>query len=810
MNGFLNDLRFGLRQLAAKPGFATAAILTLALGIGANTAVFSVLNGYLLKPLPYPHGDQLVGVGVDFKKTGGGFFSMSKSLYKLIRKNVDDFSSTAMFNYRGFNVKIGSAPSQMISGVVATGSLFDVLKVNPALGRTFGSGASEPGKGGVAVISNGLWHNKFGADPDVIGRTIRLNGNPVRIIGVMPKGFMFPNRAIDIWMPMTITPGDLAPGKMFMLSPTFIGRLKPGVSLNALQTQLDAVRAKVEQVVSADDWQDVTNAGFYVHAMAYRDAMLNGQTSTLLLLQGAVLLVLLMTCVNVANLLLSRVLGRSHEIAMRSALGASRSVLARQLLIESLSLAVPGGLIGVGLGWLGLHYYAAFAWGGIGGIFNKAVDWRVGLAALAMVGITTALVSVLPIRHLAKTDLQSLLQAGGRGMSGGVGARRVRNTLVAVELTLATVLLAGSGLLLHSFVNMQSVNPGFRKDHVLIAGLLATGNGQASKQSLNSFYGDVLGRVRALPGVKSAGIARWAPIGNVSMNAGFRIRGRELSGSSVKPKAWLDAVGPDYFKALGMPILRGRNFDVRDTTGGRPVAIIDSNLAKKYFKGADPIGQQIKWEKKWVTIIGVVAGVRLRRLTTPGKGAIYTSAAQAPTPAMRLVIYTSIAPDLLVKPVREAVAAVDPSVAMFGVETMHQRLADSLRDKQRTMDLLLAFGCIALALAVVGVYGVLSYAVGQRVTECGVRLALGALPEDLLWLIVRDGLKLLAIGLICGLLLAVVFGQVLSSRLFHVMPFDPLTLFGTAVVLSAITLLASYLPARRAANLDPAEAITEP
>lgn len=643
----------------------------------------------------------------------------------------------------------------------------------------------------------------------MIGRTIRLNGKPVRIIGVMPKGFIFPNRAIDMWMPMAIAPTDVNPAHMFILSPRLIGRLKPGVSPNALQTQLDAVRAKVGQVVSADDWQDVTNAGFYIHAKPYRDAMLQGQTSTLLLLQGAVLLVLLMTCVNVANLLLSRVLGRSHEIAMRSALGASRAVLARQLLIESLWLAVPGGLIGVGLGWLGLHYYAGFAWGGVGGVFNKAFDWRVGLAAFAMVGITTALVSILPIRHLAKTDLQSLLQSGGRGASSGVGARRVRNSLVAIELTLATVLLAGSGLLLHSFVNMQAVNPGFRKNHVLIAGLLATGNGQANKQSLNNFYGDVLEGVRALPGVKSAGIARWAPMGNVSMSAGFRIRGRQASPASTKPKAWLDAVGANYFKALGMPILRGRDFDARDTTGARPVAIIDGNLANKYFKSANPVGQQIKWAKQWYTIIGVVPGVRLRRLTEPGQGAIYTSAAQAPTPAMRLVIHTSIAPELLVKPVRAAVAAVDPSVAVFGVETMRQRLDRSLRDQQRTMDLLLAFGCIALALAVVGVYGVLSYAVTQRVTECGVRLALGARPGDLLWLIIRDGLKLLAAGLAVGLGLAVVFGYVLSSRLFGIAPFDPLTLAGTALVLVGVTLIACYLPARRAARLDPAVAMTE-
>ncbi|HET8551806.1 MAG TPA: ADOP family duplicated permease [Gammaproteobacteria bacterium] len=661
----------------------------------------------------------------------------------------------------------------------------------------------------MAVISYRLWHKSFGADPGVIGRMVQFDGKPVRIIGVMPKGFVFPNRAIEIWTPLPISPKDRTPDHMFELSPMFIGRLKPGAELNTLRTQLAAVRAHVGRVVSADDWQQVTNAGFTVRAKSYRQVKLNGRTSTLLLLQGAVFLVLLMTCVNVANLLLSRVLGRSHEIAMRSALGASRATLTRQLLVESLCLTVPGGLVGVGLGWLGLHYYAASVWGGVGGVFNKAFDWRVGLAAFGMIGFTAGLVSVLPIRHLAKADLQSLLQAGGRTAGGSLGARRVRSALVAAQLTLATVLLAGAGLLLHSFVNLQSVNPGYRKDNILIAGLLAPKQIRGNDAALNNLSRGLLNRVRALSGVKSASLARWAPMGNTSQTGSFTIRGRERPAKSAAPKAFLDAVGPDYFSTLGMSILRGRDFDSGDTAHSRPVAIIDRALATKYFGGGSPLGRQIKFGKKWYTVVGVVPGVRLFDLTKPGQGTIYLNVTQAPYPLMQLIVHTNIAPASLAKSLRKAIAAVKPSVAIYGVQTMHARLARSLGNREQTMALLLAFGGIALALAVVGVYGVLSYAVGQRVTECGVRLALGALPGDLLWLIIRDGLKLLAIGLICGLLLAVLFGHVLSSRLFHVMPFDPLTLIGTAVVLSAITLVASYLPARRAAMLDPAEAITE-
>ncbi|HET7674393.1 MAG TPA: FtsX-like permease family protein, partial [Gammaproteobacteria bacterium] len=536
---------------------------------------------------------------------------------------------------------------------------------------------------------------------------------------------------------------------------------------------------------------------------------LGDRTATILLLQGAVLLILLMTCVNVANLLLSRVLGRGHEIAMRSALGASRRALARQLLIESICLAVPGGLAGVALGWLGLRFFAQPALTGSGSIFDMTLDWRVGLAALVMVGVTAALVSVLPIRHLAKTDLQSLLQAGGRSAGGGIGARRVRSALVATELTLATLLLAASGLLLHSFINLEAVNPGFRQNDVLIAGLLVPDNDHTGDAALGNYYRALLQHVRALPGVQAAGIGLWLPMGhNLSIQT-FDIRGRERPPGHTSPTAAYDLVGGGYFSAMGMPILRGRGFDSRDTANSLPVVIIDSHLAKQYFDGADPLGQQLKFGDTWYSVVGVVPSVKLQHLANHNHATVYLNAFQVPARDVRLAIHTSIPPELLTQSLRKAAAAVDPSVAVYGVETMRERLADSLHDQQATMMLLLAFGGIALALAVVGVYGVLSYAVGQRVTECGVRLALGALPGDLLWLIIRDGLKLLTVGLVTGLVLAVIAGYVLSSRLFGVVPFDPLTLIGSALVLSGITLIACYLPARRAAKLDPAVAIVE-
>jgi predicted permease len=660
MSGFLNDLRFGLRQLVKRLGFAAAAILTLALGIGANTAVFSVLNGYLLKPLPYPHSERLAEVDVKFPKSSIGDWPVSVPIYDIVNKDTTAFSSTALYRGNDFILKTGGKATA-VAGVEATGSLFQVLKATPMLGHSFTAAASEPGRGHVVIISNRLWRSSFGANPDIIGQTIRLDGKAARVIAVMPQDFAFPNQKTDLWAPLPITPADRAVTRMDTLNALFLGRLKPHVGLDSLQQQFGAVRTHIRNVVSAGAWENLTNDGFELTVQNYRQSLLGDRTSTFLLLQGAVLLVLLITCVNVANLLLSRLLGRIHEIAMRSALGATRVVLARQLLVESLWLAVPGGLVGVGLGWLGVYFFAQSALGAGRSVFNIALDWRVGLFALGAVCVTSVLVSVLPILHLAKTDLHSLLQQGGRNTSSGVGARRVRSTLVAIELTLATALLAASGLVLHSFMNLETVNPGFRKDNVLIAGLLVPNNDHAGDAALSGFYNQLLQRVRTLPGIKEAGIGSLVPMGSAYI-LDFRIRGRKRPPASMQPSAWVNAVGSGYFKALNLPILRGRGFDARDMVNSRPVVIIDADLAKKYFGDSNPIGHQIMFGQKWRTIIGVVPAVKYAKLdqNNGATNAIYTSAAQQPTRNMILVLHTAIPPELLSQSLSNTVAQVDP------------------------------------------------------------------------------------------------------------------------------------------------------
>ncbi|HET7570537.1 MAG TPA: ABC transporter permease [Gammaproteobacteria bacterium] len=813
MGGFLNDLRVGLRQLVTKPGFAVAAILTLALGIGANMAVFSILSGYLFKPLPYPHAGRLAEVHVEVPKFAAGDVPVSLLMNRIIQKNTKAFTATALYYGDDINVKVGGHAMDVYDYLVA-GPLFRVLGVQPLLGRTFTVADNRKGRNQVAVISYAMWRDTFGGDPGVVGKTVTFLSLPYKIIGVMPKSFAFPDHNAEMWTPVAVSPDAFKPSRFMDLRFNFIGWLEPGVSMGAAERQIQrAVHTWLDgHIPIKEDGRPIDKkflqmSGFAMHTRPYRHELLGNRPATLWLLQAAVLLILLITCVNVANLLLSRILGRGHEMAMRSALGATRATLARQLLGEALCLTVPGGLIGIGLAWLGLNLLAGSALGAGASVFNIDLDWRVGLFALGAVLFTAAIVSVLPIRHLAKTDLQMILQEGSRTTGGGRSAKRTRNALVVAELTLATGLLAMAGLLLHSFVNIQSVNPGFRTNHMLIAHLSVSWDDFPNHEAMSNKYKEVVRRVDALPGVVSAGVSDLMPLMGRSLARPIGIVGRK-SASGKLPLAMQDRITPGFFKTLGIPILRGRHFDKRDA--GKTRAIVDSSVVDKYFHGDDPIGQQLwYYGYKW-TIVGVVPPIKYSHLSqskpTP---AVYFNSDKTPSSDMFLLIHTSLPPASLKQPVKDLIAAVAPKFAVSQMHTMHAQMSHLLRHKQTTMALLLAFGAIALALAIVGVYAVMSYAVGQRRAECGVHLALGALPGDLQWLVLKDGLRLLAVGLFIGLGLAVLCGYLISAQLFGVAPFDPVTLIASAIVLCIITLAACYLPARRAAKLDPAIAIME-
>lgn len=811
------DIRFGIRLLAAQPGFSAAAILTLALGIGANTAVFSVLNGYLFKPLPYPQADRLVQITARIPKYANGSFGMSLPMYAKARKEVPVLTSVAAYTRRPLSLQVGSR-ARRVMVQMATASLWQVLGVSARLGRVFDAAAQRPGQGQVAVLSDQLWHSAFGTDPDIVGRSIDLSGKHYRVIGVMPSHFVFPTRDFDLWVPLTINPTDLSEYRMFDFGYSVIGRLAPGADIAALKAQLQAMDGAIQAAAAPDqEFKDT-----YLAVIPYRDTLLYSKFDALLLLQGAVLLVLLIACINIANLLLSRVLSRSHEIAMRSALGASRSALTRQLLIEGFCLAVPGAAVGMAFGWACLRLLTRSTLNpAVGGVFNIAIDWHVGLASLGAACLAAVLASILPVRHLARTDLQALLQEGGQSLAGGRGAGRARSALVVAEIALATVLLAGAGLLLHSFVNLQNVPVGFDAEHVVTAGILAPAGKQASDTQLASEYRALVSKLQAMPGIQAAALASETPFGRYAMFTSLGLREPFSAPEGRGLDITYSAVYGDYFKALDIPLLTGRSFDARDTRTSPPVVILGEQLAKKYFGIHNAIGQQVKLgalqsgrgykdSATWATVIGVVPHVNISSLDQPDDmDEIYVSALQFPARQGDLVLKTPLRPDALRDTLKNAAARVDPRIAIFDVQTMPQRLEHSLGQRRITLLLVLAFGGVALALAVVGIYGVLAYAVAQRRVECGIRLALGALPDDLLKLVIKQSLRLLGIGLVVGLVLAVILGFVLSSQLFGVEPYDPYALAGTAFVLATVALLASWLPARRAARLDPATAMME-
>jgi putative ABC transport system permease protein len=805
MTGFLHDLRFGLRQVVKRPGFALAAILTLALGIGANTAVFSVLNGYLLKPLPYPHSDRLVVVGDVFRKIGDNIGNISIPNYLSVTHNTAAFSAAGLFDTSSFGLQTGDRALE-VRGAYVTPSLFKVLGAKPLLGHVFGKDATQPGRGREAVLSYGLWQRLFQGDPKVLGRDVRIKGHPYRVVGIMPRTFAFPNHNDQMWLPLTIGPQDVVPSKAFDQFNFMLARLRPGTSIAEAHRQLRPVVPLIEKTLSASDQHYAADSGFDLSIKSYRQYLTGGQTEPLFLLQGAVLLILLMTCVNVANLLLSRILGRTHELAMRAALGATRWRLARQLLVEGLTLAVPGGAVGVVLGWWCLTLIHRSGFVSASSMFTISPDWRVAGFGVVLVAVTGILVSLLPILHLSRTDLQSLLQQGGKTTTGDRRSQVIKRGLVVVEVALATALVAGSGLLLHSFVKTQDVNPGFGVENVLTAGLLIPPNEHTGKGIAN-FDHDLVRDVRALPGVKRVGITNVLPFGGSRYIQSFKIRGHKLP---LSVQSYTVNVDGGFFQALDIAPLRGRLFARRDAHSSRKVMIVNRLFVRKYFPHGDPIGKQIKTDGDWYTIIGVVPTIHNYSLTkAPHWPTMYLDAYQTPGRYMNLVIKTAVPPASVTQAVRNVVRRFDPAVPVFDVQPLKQNIADHLQQRKATIMLIMAFGGVALALVIVGVYGVMSYAVGQRVKECGIRLALGALPSDLLWLILKDGLKLLVIGLAVGIAGAVVLGYAMSSQLFGVAPFDPVTLAGSAVVLCAITLVACYLPARRASRLDPAIAIME-
>jgi len=810
------DLRYGLRSLAARPGFAAAAVLTLALGIGANTLVFSLISGMYLKPLPYRDDAALVDIENTYPKMGLGAVGASIPDYLDRREQVPALVDSALYVDQSFNLAENGAPER-VTGVRATPSLFSTLGVNAMLGRTFSADEATIGRDKVVVLGNAIWRNQFAAAPSAIGRDLRLNGENYRVIGVMPEGFMFPSRDAALYVPFAFTPeqqSDAERGTEFSKS---VARLAPGATLADVKAQSDLVIQRNFDRIGADGKDGASfsrfmrDAGFTVDVRPIRTLLAGEHRQMLLLLQLAVALVLLIACANIANLLLTRLSARQKELSVRTALGASRTRIARQLLIEALALALAGAAVGVGLAFAGQRLVA---------MSGLLPDWVALGLDLRVLGFTLALsigaglaFGLLPAFSAASAQPQQVLRDSGRLGGGGRGARRLRNALVVTQLALAVALLGSAGLLIRSFANVLEQSPGFDSSGVLTASITLSNAKYPDAPARAQVMARILEAARNLPGVAAAGLTDTRPMSASDALSGstYAIVGQPQDMGT--PHAMARTVDADYFKAMGIPLLQGRTFVETDWNSRQQVTVIDELFARKRFPNGDAIGQVLDLNRPGVTdrqytIVGVVGTVKNSDLgETAGQETYYLDYGQEPTRTVALILRTQGAPAALAAPLRAALLAIDPEQPLFEVMTLDARLQQSLTGRRVPMQLIGGFAALALLLAAIGIYGVLAFAVAQRSAEFGVRMAIGANAARIRRQVLGDGARLIGAGLGLGVLGAVALGFVLRSQLFGVDSVDPPSLAVVVIALAAIALLACWLPARRATRIDPIVAL---
>jgi predicted permease len=817
---FIQDVRHGLRVLAAKPGFALAVVLTLALGIGANTAIFSVINGLLLKPLPYPDSARLVYIYNSYSKMSQETSGMTVPDYLDRREQADALADSALYYDRSFNLA-EQDEAQHLVGIVATPSLFTTLQVHAALGRTFTADEAQLGREHVAVLSHALWKNQFNADAAIVGHDIRLNGEAYRVVGVMPGDFGFPNHEVQVWTAFAFTPKQMTDAMRGFGFAESIGRLKSGATLTQLDAQFDQIvqnnvtRFAALGTSSARSYEAfIENSGFRGRGKLLHDELAGDIKPLLWLLQAAVVAVLLIACANVANLMLLRISSRQKELALRSALGAGHMRLAQQLVVESLLLALTGGAAGIFVALACIRLIHGLGLDGARHGFSVDLDGSV----LAFTLISTLLVGLLfglaPLAMIARARPADVLKQGARGSVGSHTASRLRNGLVIVQITFAVILLAGAGLLIHSFALIRQQNPGFNSDDVISATVHLPVNRYKDSYAATPFYERLLAGVRALPGVQSASVTNAILFVDDDTSAYF-IEGRDVSDAQPPPLGHNDTIDEDYFRTLQIPLLRGREFLTSDDVNAPKVVIVDELFARKFFPGESVLGKRIAMrdvnnERIWQTIVGEVATVKRNKLYEDTRTeTIYSNFSQNPTRVFNVVMKTRLVAAELIGPLQAILQTVDPEQAVFDIKTMHERIDSSLDDRRTPMLLLMLFAGVALALSAIGIYGVLAFSVASRTGELGVRMSIGASRSDILKLVLVDGARLAGLGLAIGLAGSLALSQLMKSQLFGVGVVDPLALVSVVVVLAMTALLACYFPARRAASVDPIEALRQ-
>jgi predicted permease len=804
MEELKQDARFALRMLFKSPGFTIVVVLALGLGIGANTAIFSVIDAVLLRPLPYEHSDRLVELWMHFAGIGipKDQNSVSAPEFVDLRDQNKSFSHIAATSSDDYNLKIGAMP-ETVEGAAVSASFFPLLGVQAQAGRVFLPGEDRPGRENVVVLSHGLWSRSFGADPGVLGKTVIINSRSYTVVGVTPAGFQFPTGA-EMWTPLAFSKDDLSPNSRGNHGLQVIARIKSGISFEQARSDMQALSQRIIEQNPAYPYERFQ---FRVIMNPLLDELVGDMRTALWILMGAVGFVLLIACANVANLLLARATSREREIAIRTALGAGRTRLIRQLLTESVILALMGSVVGMLLARWGLGALIRIGSVSFPRIAGAHVDARV-LAFTMLIALGTGILFGLMPALQASHVRPDILKEGGRGATAGAGSRQLRRALVVAEIALSLILLVGAGLLMKSFFRLQEVDPGFRPEGVLTLRISLPENRYSQPAQIRSFVRELLDRTSKLPGVEAAGGVTSLPLSGSGSSGTTSVDSRAVPPEQSTPEADWRVVTPGYFSALGIRLIRGRFFDDRDTDTSAPVAIIDETMAKTYWPGEDPIGKRIhrggaKSTRPWSTIVGVVGHVRYRTLEAQSRVQLYWPYAQGPWPSVSLAVRTSLEPRSLAATIQREVLAIDPDQPVSTVRTMQELLFDSIARRRFSMLLLAVFAGVAVALAAVGIYGVISYMVTQRAHEMGIRMALGASRASVLRLVLGHSLSLTLAGVILGLAGSMLLTRLISSLLFNVKSTDPATFAAVAGFLTAVALLASLLPASKATKVDP-------
>ena len=807
----LSDFRYALRSLGKTPGFAAIAIATLALCIGANSAIFSVVNAVLLKPYPWTESERLVYVYNTYPLMGLPNAGVSIPDYLDRRAGVAAFADTATFNTQSYNLA-GDGEPERIVGLRTTPSLFTTLQASAARGRVFTAADAEPGTDHVIVLSHALWKNRFGANPDLVGQNIRLNTETYTVIGVMPESFYFPTPRTQAWVPFAFTPAEKTDAERGNEYSSMIARLKPGATTATAQRELDLVQAANVQRLpgEAPFWK---SSGFGGRTVGFLEQNVANIRGMLWLVQGGVAAALLIGCANVASLLLARAIARERELAIRAALGAGRARLMRLLLTESVMLFLGGGAFGLLVAWWGVDALGSMGLSTLPRSFAVKLDPAVFGFTLLCALVTGLGFGALPAWSASRGDAAAALKEAGARGSAGKRTTFLRAALVVGEIALAVMLLSTAGLLVRSFEKLQQENPGFNPSGVITAQLTLPAAKYSQPEKRVAFADAALARLRALPGVTAAGLTTVLPFSGNNSSGSYSSPDIVIPAGGISPHGQQRAVDPGYFQALGFTLIRGRLFTAADSASTQKVVIVDKVLSDRYWPGQDPIGKRIdrgEHDGKPLTwlIVGIVAPVKFTSLEENiKKETLYFPYAQTPNNNLNLVVKTDSDPTLLAAAVREAVRSADPEQPVFDVKTMQQRMDDVAQSRRAPMLLLSLFSAVALLLAALGVYGVLAFSVAQRTSEFGVRLALGATAGDIATLVLRQGARLVVIGIVAGLAGYLALSQVVGRLLYGIAATDPLTLAVAPLILALVALAACLIPARRATRVNPMTAL---